>query len=118
MDASGAPSHQIISVSPTTITTTSATQSDDPELSQLMELTSKVGEKRGMSVHIMGDGAVILVPKAKITKVEAISSSTTTAEEAEVLLEGPQALQYFMNADNSDCLIIIGSYHIHAQKGR
>lgn len=45
------------------------------------------------------------------------SSSSDATQSEEVLVDGPAALENFMNPDKSDCLIVSGSTKFHARRG-
>ena len=99
------PLQWMIATDPDPNSSTAYEDDPDPELSQLVALAKEISAKRGVSLHFMGNSAVILTPK-------------TGGDETQELLEGPMALQYFMSAENSDCLLVVGSRHIHARAGR
>ena len=82
-------------------------------LSHFVDLVEKLGREKNVLVHVLSSGADITVPKAK--KLGEDGDQTTSEG---VLLEGQDALKYFMDPDKSDCLLVVnGSRQIHARKG-
>lgn len=96
--------------------------SDDPGSSTI---TNKMNElmqeaaRAGLSLHILGDGTIISIPKQNEASPSSAPDNQSREEEGEqeILLEGSEALDNFMNPDNSDCPIASGSTKFHAKRG-
>ena len=89
------------------------------EIQQLVEAASQLANENGLQVHIMGDGTIITTPKEEKTGDVVVSAPDDGEGQDEgALLEGSKALRFFMNADSSDCLIVIGKRHIYANSGK
>ena len=86
---------------------------DDIELHQLAMAMDQLAEKKGLRVHVMGNGAIITTPRTD--KTGHADAGDDAQEDA--LLEGEEALPFFMNVNSSDCLIIIGAHQLHASSG-
>lgn len=91
-------------------------QGDDSKaLSRIKKKVKRLAleaSRSGHSLHILGDSTVISFPKSQ-------QPASTINGGNNQLLEGPGALRYLMNAQDSDCILITpGSQFIHAKQGK